>query len=1616
MSKHGTRHGRVILLLLVMATAALAVSAQAASSPSAGSVLLENRLDSGAWTWETAEDGGRYLAAEGFRTLNEPGLPRLPFQDLLLLIPADREVAEAWIEPLSVRREKGAPVPAAALPHVTDSGEIHDVSRLRPADGSFPASWGEFAGVHSWRGYRLLGMNLYPVRSISSADDHSLEFLEAYAVRVRYADGSSTRHTLQRERFVAGEKESNENILRSLVANPSAVSGYARPAGVMVAEDGPFNPSRTPSLTGSAVQYVIVTTEAMKDEFQVLADFKTRLGMPTVVATREFIAANYRHGADIQETIRMFLQDAYAKWGTEYVLLGGDTEVLPARYVSNSFYPASGHTDIPVDLYFACLDGNWNANGNAHFAETETLALPDDEADFAEEVFLGRATVTTAAEAAVFVSKVMQYQSAPNAADWPNRILYAAEVLFPAEYIPGSPITLDGAQFSDQMVEELVEPCTDMEYMRMYETDTLYPRDANLSRTALIDSLNTGRYGILNQIGHGYYFNMSVGDANFMNVDADNLTNDNYFALFSLNCASAAFDFSCLMERFLQNPDGGSIISVGSARAAFPNSSNNYQQGFFQALMCTGETHAGKLIAISRLPYLANTAYNYVDRWTFENYTLLGDPSLPIWSGSPRGLNVSATPLTTGPNEVFITVRDAASQPVAGATVCLSRAGEDHVVGQTDAQGHVYLDYLVSRPGTVSLTVSGKNLALRDVLLNVYAGQTYFDHASNTYQDDGSGGTAGNGNMTVEAGETVAILPNLEETLGQGAAGLSGTLSTTSAGVSISNPTVAFEDVEAYGTTQPQNPFLISFDAALPDGMPVDFRLDLTDESARSYAVEWVQMVLAPEPEVVLVDWQDVAHGNGDGILDSGERVVVSVRLKNFGAGILDDMDLRLRSLDGNVVLHDTVGSVSDLELLETSGDIATFSLALVDPGLKSESFLHMTDNHGRISTHNFYLQRPEAPGEITTDTSLGADIIALRWEPVADEDILGYNVYRSLSSEGPFDRVNADIIAGTSYFRDEGLAELTKYYYQVEAVASPLVPSQRSVTMGQSTAPAEMPGFPVSFNNETSSHLAVGDVDGDGDLETVLSSDEVYVWHHDGTELLDGDGDSQTLGVFTDLGMTLSPAGIALAQLDGEPGWEIILSVLDPVPSIYVFKGDGSILEGWPKSLQYGAGPKWNWATPGVGDVDGDNDLEIVVNTLNGKTFAFHHDGTEVLDGDDDPSTDGIFLVRDGATYEWGISSPTLADLNEDGACEIIFGTASDNEGGARVEVRQADGTSLPGFPYFVNGRINSSVAAADLDGNGHLELVISSLAPKLYAIRADGSAYPGFPVSFSEGTQGGSIPSVALGDMDEDGQLEIIYARNVSGIDSRLVVVDTDHEGGTSGSLLNGWPIALPGSSEGSPVVGDLNGDSVPDILFGIGGGNEEAPNNLYAFEADGTPLDGFPITLGGPLMPSPVITDIDRDQDVDIVMGGWDRLCHVWDMPFAFNQASNPWPTFAGNMQRDGVYLPGYLVGVEDEQDLPSADFVVGAPYPNPFNPSTSVRLHVPTTDTTAQLELVVYDLQGRKVRTLYSGPISSGWHTMVWDGRDDGGRGQSSGLYFMRARSGSVSSIHKMTLIK
>jgi M6 family metalloprotease-like protein len=87
-----------------------------------------------------------------------------------------------------------------------------------------------------------------------------------------------------------------------------------------------------------------------------------------------------------------------------------------------------------------------------------------------------------------------------------------------------------------------------------------------------------------------------------------------------------------------------------------------------------------------------------------------------------------------------------------------------------------------------------------------------------------------------------------------------------------------------------------------------------------------------------------------------------------------------------------------------------------------------------------------------------------------------------------------------------------------------------------------------------------------------------------------------------------------------------------------------------------------------------------------------------------------------------------------------------------------------------------------------------------------------------------------------------------------------------------------------------------------------------------------------------------------------------------------------------------------------------------YPNPFNPTTSIQFTVKGGPSPLHTTLKIYNLSGQLVRTLLDEEKPGGNYTLLWDGRDEGGKTVSSGIYFYKLTAGSFSEIKKMVLLK
>ena len=86
----------------------------------------------------------------------------------------------------------------------------------------------------------------------------------------------------------------------------------------------------------------------------------------------------------------------------------------------------------------------------------------------------------------------------------------------------------------------------------------------------------------------------------------------------------------------------------------------------------------------------------------------------------------------------------------------------------------------------------------------------------------------------------------------------------------------------------------------------------------------------------------------------------------------------------------------------------------------------------------------------------------------------------------------------------------------------------------------------------------------------------------------------------------------------------------------------------------------------------------------------------------------------------------------------------------------------------------------------------------------------------------------------------------------------------------------------------------------------------------------------------------------------------------------------------------------------------DFSLNHPYPNPFNPTTTIKFGLPEENN---VNIAIYNMQGRQVAELFDGHLLEGYHTITWEASQ-----YSSGIYFVKMAAGEHISTQKLMLVK
>ncbi|MCK4305957.1 MAG: hypothetical protein KAY24_17090, partial [Candidatus Eisenbacteria sp.] len=760
------------------------------------------------------------------------GHPQLPTVLFRFLLPPKTRVADVSLTVLEADTLEGTYCPYPIQPDPMQGGQFFPPDpQAYGGYEPYPPRPGRLVADGYFRTYHCATLKVYPLLYIGHTDRIVLIKRAHVAIELRQMDTSEEAalfHRLRQDHRPWSERPESRWI-DHLVYNPDALGSFYDPSGsgigsqpMSVTEENPFGgfrPTEFPSLEGPPIEYVIITDSldtsgnllgaAMVSHFQELADWKTSKGVPAVVRTVSWINEHYAE-SDLPAKIRAFIKDAAARWGTNYVMLGGDAEIVPPRLIGDPDADYSFihyRVDPPADMYYGELDHTWNDNENAYYAEYD----PPDTSDMSSQEYLdlwvGRIPARNAAEAEVIVDKILSYERAPGASGSPDTSYYNNVLLVAGPvHTPGSSLLRNGIVYAESLLAAIVEDSTsfDMDVTRLYPEppDTILWCEYELRNKRcyeflydFLGSVNYSHFTAQNfraelNSGHGFVWHREhsnrekLGDVSFLKDPScpttswqndcqlafknanpgaagdlhsdivDRLDNaPNYSVVLTSGCHTNQWDLDAVGEHFVRAPDGGAVAYFGkiSAQGSFhlvPITE------FFHNVFERDSYHLGEVTG------LATNACTY-PTGAGITWSLLGDPEMQLWTQAPGQLSLSVTPGTfarLGAQTVEVEVKDFSSDDaIEGARVCLKQSDVAYAVAWTDADGEAIFPSFTPQDSSATwIHVTARNYKPERtrILVNDLGMPHYIAYVHHTRDDDVAGG---DGDDVLEAGETVEL-------------------------------------------------------------------------------------------------------------------------------------------------------------------------------------------------------------------------------------------------------------------------------------------------------------------------------------------------------------------------------------------------------------------------------------------------------------------------------------------------------------------------------------------------------------------------------------------------------------------------------------------------------------------------------------------------------------------------------------------------------------------------------------------------------------------------------------------------------------------------------------------
>ncbi len=793
------------------------------------------------------------IEAPGHSHSSDPGRPELPVLSRLIIVP---EGAVCKTEISEVRTK-----------------------RLKPTRDNikgilFPAQHGAAKQAREGKPGFVMDRDLYKGRKFIQSDTVKITPLGKIRGRqlstlaispVRYNPGSNQLDVI-----------TSMKITVSFTGNIPAASKSALAGSALfdeTLEKGVLNYSPEDLITGYSDKpsgMIILTDTAFTRHLDPFFKWKKQKGLKLDVLYMGEEAA----GTTYQE-IKKSIDDTYRKGLSEgnppeYLLIIGDVSRIP-------YYG----TDNITDMYYAEFDG---------------------EGDYLPDLFVGRIPAPDTTAVKSVVKKLVDYEkfSYPDTNTFHSRaLIFAGKDASYANYMNGQ---------IKYAITNYLTPAN-----RINEYHFYYPE--GYSRKDSILKIISKGVSFINYTGHGTEEGWLHVD--IKTPDIKKFRNKNMYPFIISNaCRTAEYDDTTSFgNKMLLAPEAGAIGFIGCSNDSYwdedftwavgtgtPNSDPRYSQtglGAYDRLFHNNnELPSDWYITMGQVNFAGNLSVSasasLKKKYYWETYTLLGDPSIIPFIGTPIPFDISI------PDTLPRNIRSLSFIIEPFAYMAISHSDDLWDASHSSASGSVTLDIPAVETDSCLIVVTGQNRI--PLIKTVYFSEIREEFINlSGYEINDRGG---NNNGKADYGETLYLKLKIGNLGNTGAENLNISVGSPSPWVSISNGSVTIGDIEAGSEAISEDDIQITISEDIPDQGIVPFDITLRDDKTeKKYRIEIT--LHAPSLEIVNCLIDDSVFGNNNSIADPGESFNLVFQVRNVGSS----------NTSGQLII---ASSGSDLEIYDS--------------------------------------------------------------------------------------------------------------------------------------------------------------------------------------------------------------------------------------------------------------------------------------------------------------------------------------------------------------------------------------------------------------------------------------------------------------------------------------------------------------------------------------------------------------------------------------------------------------------------------------------------------------------------------------------------------------------------